>query len=81
MGTTAWSGGHLEAGESVTQAAIREYREEVGVEIDPAHLEVVGVAHYTSPTGEGVDFFLSVTRWAGQPRNLEPESPTGHIGI
>jgi ADP-ribose pyrophosphatase YjhB (NUDIX family) len=66
-------GGHLEGGESVTQAAIRECREEVGVEIDQAHLRVVGVAHYDSPTGEGIDFFLTATRWTGEPRNLEPD--------
>jgi hypothetical protein len=34
-------------------------------------LKVVGVAHYTSPTGEGIDFFLSTTRWKGDPHNLE----------
>ncbi len=50
-------GGHLEGGESVKQAAIRECREEIGVEIDQADLQVVGVTHYNSPTGEGVDFF------------------------
>lgn len=32
-------GGHLEGGESVPQAAIRECREDVGVEIDRADLE------------------------------------------
>jgi 8-oxo-dGTP diphosphatase len=60
-------GGHLEGGESVRQTAIRECREEIGVEIDPADLTVVGVAHYNSPTGEGIDFFLSATRWTGEP--------------
>jgi 8-oxo-dGTP diphosphatase len=60
-------GGYLEGGESVRQTAIRECREEIGVEIDPAGLTVVGVAHYNSPTGEGIDFFLSATRWAGEP--------------
>jgi 8-oxo-dGTP diphosphatase len=65
-------GGHLEGSESVTQAAIRECREEIGVEIDRADMEVVGVTHYNSPTGEGIDFFLSATQWTGGPRNLEP---------
>jgi 8-oxo-dGTP diphosphatase len=66
-------GGHLEGGESVGQAAIRECREEVGVEIDRADLKIVGVTHYNSPTGEGIDFFLSATQWTGEPRNLEPD--------
>jgi 8-oxo-dGTP diphosphatase len=60
-------GGHLEGDESIKQTAIRECREEIGVEIDPAALTVVGVAHYNSPTGEGIDFFLSATRWRGEP--------------
>jgi 8-oxo-dGTP diphosphatase len=64
-------GGHLEGSESVTQAAIRECREEIGVEINPAHLSVVGVTHYDSPTGEGIDFFLRTTQWTGEPRNRE----------
>ena len=60
-------GGHLEGGESIKQTAIRECREEIGVEIDPADLRIVGVTHYNSPTGEGIDFFLSTTRWTGEP--------------
>ncbi len=60
-------GGHLEPGESVFAAAVRECREEVGVELEPTALEVVGVTHYTSPTGDGIDFFLRATRWAGEP--------------
>jgi 8-oxo-dGTP diphosphatase len=66
-------GGHLEGGESVTQAAIRECREEVGVETDRADLKVVGVTHYNSSMGEGIDFFLSATQWTCEPRNLESD--------
>ena len=60
-------GGHLEGGESVKQAAIRECREEIGVEIDASSLKVIGVTHYDSPAGEGIDIFLSATHWAGEP--------------
>jgi ADP-ribose pyrophosphatase YjhB (NUDIX family) len=63
-------GGHLDGGESIRQAAARECREEVGVEIDPADLDPIGVVHYTSPTGEGVDFFFTVRRWRGEPRPI-----------
>ena len=62
--------GHLEAGESVTQTAIRECREEIGVELTAAALEPCGVTHYTSPGGTGVDFFFTATAWQGQPQPL-----------
>ena len=61
------AGGHLDGGESVTRAATRECREEIGVEIDPAYLNVIGVTHYNSPTGEGIDFFFKATQWTGEP--------------
>jgi len=60
-------GGHLEPDETLLEAAIRECREEVGVELEPAALAVIGVTHYTSPTGDGVDFFFRATRWTGEP--------------
>ena len=60
-------GGHLEGGETLKQAATRECEEEIGVSLSPADLEVVGVEHYTSPTGEGIDFYLRATAWQGEP--------------
>ena len=60
-------GGHLEPGETVIQAAVRECREEIGVELEPTALQVIGVTHYTSPAGDGIDFFFRATRWTGEP--------------
>ena len=60
-------GGHLEPGESIFVTAVRECREEVGVDLEPAALKVIGVTHYTSPTGDGIDFFFRAARWAGEP--------------
>jgi len=61
------AGGHLEPGESIRQAAVRECREEVGVELDPAHLRMIGVSHYRTAHSEGIDFFLTATSWDGEP--------------
>ena len=66
-GSYAPVGGHLEGHESIKQTAIRECREEIGVEIEPTDLRIIGVAHYDSPTGQGIDFFLSTRQWRGEP--------------
>jgi ADP-ribose pyrophosphatase YjhB (NUDIX family) len=64
--------GHLDGGEMVKAAAVREAREEVGVEIAPADLQVVGVMHRKSDD-ERIDFFLTAHAWSGEVRNAEPD--------
>ena len=66
-GNYAPAGGRIEDSEPATRAAIRECQEEIGVTIGPADLEAIGVSHYTSPQGEGIDFFFKASRWAGEP--------------
>ncbi|TMR89003.1 NUDIX domain-containing protein [Nonomuraea basaltis] len=61
--------GHLEAGESVTEAAVREAAEELGVTIDPADLTFSHVMHRI-PDRAG--FFFSTGTWTGEPYNAEP---------
>jgi ADP-ribose pyrophosphatase YjhB (NUDIX family) len=63
--------GHVEANEPVTAAAIREVREEVGIQIQPSDLEVVGVMHRRSDE-ERVSFFLTASAWIGDIVNAEP---------
>ena len=65
--------GHLEGDELVTGAAIREAREEAGIEIEAESIEVVSVMHRRAPDGEWIDFFLCSEWWTGDIRNLEPE--------
>ncbi len=64
--------GHVEAGETVTQAAIREAEEEVGVALAPDQVDVVHVMHRKSDD-ERIDFFLTVDNWLGEIRNREPD--------
>ena len=64
--------GHVEGGEQLNSAMIRESREEAGIEILPADLEVVGVMH-TMTDKEYVCFFLKAVAWTGEVRNMEPE--------
>jgi 8-oxo-dGTP pyrophosphatase MutT (NUDIX family) len=64
--------GHLDGGEQVIQAAIREAREEIGIEIAPEDLAVAGIMHRKAED-ERIDVFVAATRWTGEPRNCEPD--------
>lgn len=70
--------GHVEAGESVFEAALREAAEELGVRIRPDDLVPVTAMHRTGHTGlavdERVDFFLACRRWEGEPRLREAKA-------
>jgi len=64
--------GHVEPGERVFDTAVREAREEAGIEIDPAQLSIAGVMHRRADD-ERIDFFVTGRRWQGDVRNAEPE--------
>ncbi|MGW8565773.1 NUDIX hydrolase [Isoptericola sp. NPDC055881] len=72
----AAAAGHVEAGESVHEAAVREAREELGVVVEAADLVPVTAMHRGQPGGpaleQRVDFFFSATRWTGGPAIREP---------
>jgi len=63
--------GHLDGEETVAAAAVREAREEAGIEIALADVRVVGIMHRREDD-ERVDFFVEVDRWIGEPVNREP---------
>lgn len=63
--------GHVDAGESVVQAAIREAREEAGVTLAPGDLQVVHIMNRKSED-ERIDFFITVHHWVGEVMNNEP---------
>lgn len=72
----AGAAGHIEAGESIAEAAIRETAEELGVDLDPADLEPLGTMLRTQnngdPLDERVDFFFQCQTWSGEPTITEP---------
>jgi ADP-ribose pyrophosphatase YjhB (NUDIX family) len=63
--------GHVDAGESVTRAAIREAKEEAAVTLAPADLQIVHVMNRKSED-ERIDFFITVRHWVGEVVNNEP---------
>lgn len=62
--------GHVDSGESVRKAGIREAMEEVGVNINPENLQIQGVMHRKSHD-ERIDFFATIDIWEGEIRNME----------
>lgn len=65
--------GHLEKGEAISAAAVREAREEVGIRISRRDLKIIHVSHKYD-YGEGGLVVVAMARlWKGTPANKEPE--------
>ena len=62
--------GHVEEGEDLKTAMIREASEEVGITLSPDDLEIVGVI--PSLPNRYVYFFLHADTWSGDVKNMEP---------
>ena len=81
---TGWSDGqynvaqgHIEEGETATACAIREVKEEAGVEIAPADLVFAHMMHRNPiqsqpPHRVYADFFFVARTWQGEPHLAEP---------
>jgi 8-oxo-dGTP diphosphatase len=70
-GFYALPGGHQHRGENVTGAAVRECREEVGIQ--PLDLTPVCVMPYRSGGHQGLNFIFECSRWSGEPCVNEPD--------
>lgn len=69
--------GKIEWDETFLSGAVREAKEEAGVDIKPEDLIIAHVGHRHSPEGEGftdwVDMYFEARKWEGEPHNAEPE--------
>jgi len=67
--------GHVEQGESVFEAACREAREELGIQVRVQDLVPLTGMHRTHgngrPVDERVDWFFECRHWTGTPRLVE----------
>lgn len=70
-GYYALPGGHQHHGESASEAARRECREELGIE--PGSLEPACVLPYRSGRHQGVNFVYTCSDYRGTARIAEPE--------
>jgi 8-oxo-dGTP diphosphatase len=64
--------GHVTHGETVVQGAIREAKEEVGIDLSEDDLRFELVMHRRDDC-ERIDFFFSAVHWSGKVTNAEPD--------
>jgi 8-oxo-dGTP diphosphatase len=76
-GKYSFPAGHLSGDEETfKQAVLREAKEEIGVEVNPADLQLVHVMHrkQSEPINERrVNLFFMANRWKGKPKIKEPD--------
>ena len=66
--------GHVDAGETALQAATRECREELGIEVATDQLEFAHLCHSVEPTGRTYyHIYFLVKHFDGTPTNMELE--------
>ena len=61
--------GHVDKGEMVTEAAVKEVKEEAGVDIRPEDLEFI---HADYVRDMYTNFYFRATKWVGEPKLNEP---------
>lgn len=72
--------GHVEPGELALLAAIREAKEEVGVDIKAQNLELVHTLHRSEKLEgyhEYLDLYFVASTWDGEINNAEPQKCSG----
>lgn len=67
--------GHVEDGESVVSAMIREAKEEIGIVLRPQDLILIHTLHYTSDDDgyKALMLFFAADQWEGEIGNMEPD--------
>ncbi len=63
-------GGGLEENESLTHAAAREAKEELGIAVNPADIKLIHILHLNKQT---LGFYFITNSWNGAPINNEPD--------
>ncbi len=64
--------GHVDKGETFTEAIIREVKEEAGIILQAEDLSVVHVMNRNIQDNERIDIFFIAEKWTGNIENKEP---------
>ena len=62
----------MDGGETAREGGAREFKEEIGIGVDPKNLRVVHVMHRKAKDDERIDFFMTTDRYEGEIENREP---------
>ena len=67
--------GHMEKGETLVGALVREIQEEIGITVQSTDFTLYHVMHRknTEEDVEYIDFYFKIAYWQGEPCNNEPE--------
>ena len=65
--------GHIDGGEDVYTAMIREAKEEAGIDISLENLEAIQVMHRKKVSEERIDYFFKCGKWNGNIGIMEPD--------
>ncbi len=65
--------GHLEEGESITQALIREAQEEIGIVVKEENVSLVFTGNQIATDKEYLDLFFEIKDYSGILKNNEPD--------
>lgn len=60
--------GHLDPGETIVGALMRETKEEIDILINPQDVEIIHIMHRMNIY---IDFFFVVKKWEGELQNVE----------
>jgi len=71
-GKYGFMAGHIDGGESFTQALCREAKEELGITVKPESVRFVHMKHY-GITSEYIYMFFTASEWEGEPAVCEPD--------
>lgn len=80
FGQGKWNGvgGKVEEGESIKQAALRELREEIGVETDEEHMKNMGNIRFSfngKPDFSQHMHVFFIRKWRGEPKESDEMEP------